>query len=87
VDDNVRVETVGVSLEPEAQNPQVPLFLTGREVAARVRAFISSRLTNRSSAAPERNDADEEMDDTAEDDRPKQAQEAEKAKSGRPGEA
>lgn len=87
VDDNGRVETVGVSLEPDAQNPQVPLFLTGREVAARIRAFISSRLTNRSGAAPEENEADEEMDDTAEDDRPKQVQAAEQAKSGRPDEA
>jgi cell volume regulation protein A len=73
VDDQGRIETVGVSLEPEAQNPQVPLFLTGREVAARIRALVSSRLTRRSAPAPEESDVVAEAVDTAEDDRPKPA--------------
>ena len=50
VDDQGRVETVGVSLEPEAQNPQVPLFLTGREVAAKLRAFIAARFAKKPKA-------------------------------------
>ncbi len=44
IDDKGEVATVGVSLEPEALNPQVPLFLTGREVAAKLRAFVAGRF-------------------------------------------
>ena len=53
VDDAGKVETVGVSLEPEAQNPQVPLFLTGREVAQKLRAFIAAQLARRKRQKPE----------------------------------
>ncbi|MBO6717428.1 MAG: potassium/proton antiporter [Rhizobiaceae bacterium] len=77
VDDHGRVETVGVSLEPEAENPQVPLFLTGREVAARLRAFIAARLASRRKP-PE---AEAEDGDTAEDDRPKEAETTPDAKT------
>ncbi len=60
VDDKGKVVTVGVSLEPEAQNPQVPLFLTGREVAERLRAFIATRFRRRT---------EDKDDETADEDR------------------
>jgi cell volume regulation protein A len=86
VDDQGRVETVGVSLEPEAQNPQVPLFLTGREVATRIRAFISARLARRSAASVEEGPANEPAD-TAEDDWPAQEAAESKPKTRKSGKA
>ncbi|MBX3531867.1 MAG: potassium/proton antiporter [Rhizobiaceae bacterium] len=40
VDDKGHVIEAGVSLEPELANPQVPLFVTGRELAARIRGAL-----------------------------------------------
>jgi cell volume regulation protein A len=41
VDDQGRVVTAGVSLEPEAAQRQVPIFLTGRELAAKLRRWLA----------------------------------------------
>jgi cell volume regulation protein A len=38
-----RIESVGVSLEPEAAQRQVPMFLTGRELAAKIRGMLGRR--------------------------------------------
>ena len=38
-----RIESVGVSLEPEAAQRQVPMFLTGRELAAKIRGLFGRR--------------------------------------------
>ncbi|MBO6539762.1 MAG: potassium/proton antiporter [Rhizobiaceae bacterium] len=68
VDDAGKVETVGVSLEPEAQNPQVPLFLTGREVAAKLRAFVAGLVARRKAKKPpepEETEAAEPADEAA----------------------
>jgi cell volume regulation protein A len=40
VDDKGGIVEAGVSLEPELANPQVPLFVTGRELAARIRGMF-----------------------------------------------
>jgi cell volume regulation protein A len=42
-DDKDRIVSVGVSLEPDLQHPQVPLFLTGRELAAKLRGLLRRR--------------------------------------------
>ena len=43
VDEQGRIESVGVSLEPEAAQRQVPMFLTGRELAAKIRGLFGRR--------------------------------------------
>lgn len=51
VDDKGHIETVGVSLEPELQHRQVPLFMTGRELAAKIRAWAAARRARSASSA------------------------------------
>lgn len=43
VDEQGRIESVGVSLEPEAAQRQVPMFLTGRELAAKISGLFGRR--------------------------------------------
>ena len=52
-DDKDRIVSVGVSLEPDMQHPQVPLFLTGRELAAKLRGLFRRRGRERPDAAPD----------------------------------
>ncbi|HHZ10596.1 MAG TPA: potassium/proton antiporter [Rhizobiales bacterium] len=51
-DDKGRIVSVGISLEPELQHPQVPLFLTGRELAAKLRGLLRRRRKPDGAAAP-----------------------------------
>ena len=51
-DEKDRIVSVGVSLEPELQHPQVPLFLTGRELAAKLRGLFRLRRGQKEAAAP-----------------------------------
>lgn len=46
-----RIESVGVSLEPEAAQRQVPMFLTGRELAAKIRGLFGRRRESAAAAA------------------------------------
>jgi len=43
VDEQGRIGSVGVSLEPETAQRQVPMFMTGRELAARILAWLEAR--------------------------------------------
>ncbi len=43
VDEKGAIIEAGVSLEPELANPQVPLFVTGRELAARIRGIFAPK--------------------------------------------
>jgi potassium/hydrogen antiporter len=81
VDDNGRVVTVGVSLEPEAQNPQVPLFLTGREVAAKFRAFIAARFGKKPDAGSDGGEPADEDAETKEDLPPAKTKSGKRGKS------
>jgi cell volume regulation protein A len=47
VDDKGHIIEAGVSLEPELANPQVPLFVTGRELAARIGAWFKRSKPDR----------------------------------------
>jgi cell volume regulation protein A len=50
-DDKGDIDTVGVSLEPELQHRQVPLFVTGRELAAKIRSRFAGRRKRADEAA------------------------------------
>ena len=52
VDEQGRIESVGVSLEPEAAQRQVPMFLTGRELAAKIRGLFGRRRDVAAEAEP-----------------------------------
>ena len=52
-DDKDRIVSVGVSLEPDMQHPQVPLFLTGRELAAKLRGLFRRRGRETPDAGPD----------------------------------
>lgn len=52
-DDKGHIETVGVSLEPELQHRQVPLFLTRRELSAKIRARLGRRRKRTDAPVPE----------------------------------
>lgn len=51
VADNGRIASVGVSLEPEAARPHIPLFLNLREIVDNVRRLLRARARNARSAA------------------------------------
>jgi potassium/hydrogen antiporter len=51
VGDNGRIASVGVSLEPEATRPHIPLFLNLREIVDNVRRLLRARARNARSAA------------------------------------
>ena len=40
VDEKGQIETVGISLEPELQHRKVPLFMTRRELSAKIRSWL-----------------------------------------------
>jgi cell volume regulation protein A len=48
VADNGRISAVGVSLEPEASKPKIPLFYNLREIVANVRTLVRTRARHAS---------------------------------------
>jgi cell volume regulation protein A len=54
IDDRGNVLAAGVSLEPELAQANVPLFVTGRELAARLRGWLGRRGGRRTGDTPPR---------------------------------
>lgn len=52
VDEKGHIETVGISLEPELQHRKVPLFMTRRELVAKIRSRFSNRGGDDADAPP-----------------------------------
>jgi potassium/hydrogen antiporter len=62
VDDDGRIVSVGVSLEPEASQPPIPIFLSAREMVSYLRGWLEAR---RQPAQPEREEQAAEQGDEA----------------------
>lgn len=58
VDDQGRITSVGVSLEPETAQRQVPLFVTRKELVAAIRNWFAARRSRQPSEPAEAGDGD-----------------------------